>query len=42
LGLPSGSYQIRDLWQRKDLPPATSLDITLPAHASVLYRLTKP
>ena len=42
LGLLSASYQIRDLWQQKDLPPATSLDITLPAHASVLYRLSRP
>jgi hypothetical protein len=42
LGLPPASYRIRDLWQRKDLPPAESLDITLPAHASVLYRLAKP
>src|SRR5205814_4665406 len=39
LGLSPASYRIRDLWQRKDLSPAVSLDITLPPHASVLYRL---
>ncbi len=42
VGLPGGRALVRDLWQRKDLSPATSLDITLPAHASVLYRLNKP
>jgi alpha-galactosidase len=39
LGLPPASYHIRDLWQRRDLPRATSLNITLPPHASVLYRI---
>jgi hypothetical protein len=39
LGLSPAAYRIRDLWQRKDLSPAASLDITLPPHASVLYRL---
>jgi len=42
LGLPAGSYRIRDLWLRKDLPPAASLNVTLPPHASVLYRLARP
>ena len=39
LGLPVASYRIRDLWSRKDLPPASSLNFTLPPHASVLFRL---
>lgn len=40
LSFPSGPFRIRDLWQHKDLAQANSLDATLPAHASVLYRLT--
>jgi len=39
LGLEAGDYHIRDLWQRKDLGPAKSLDLTLPSHACVLYAL---
>jgi len=39
LGLPRGSFRIRDLWNRKDLPPSESINLTLAAHASVLYRL---
>ena len=38
LGLPEGSYRLRDLWQRKDLAPASALSVSLPAHGSVLYR----
>jgi len=40
LGLPRGSFRIRDLWNRKDLPHSESINLTLAAHASVLYRLT--
>lgn len=40
LSLPEGRYRMRDLWQRKKLAPAESLDLTLPAHGCVLYRLT--
>jgi len=29
--------QLRDLWERKDLPPSGEVDVTLPPHASVLY-----
>src|SRR5690242_3384611 len=39
LGLPAGSYQLRDLWLGKDLAPADSLSVSLPPHGSVLYRL---
>jgi hypothetical protein len=40
LGLPQGKYAIRDLWEQKDLGPAGSLEVQLPAHGTVLYRLT--
>jgi hypothetical protein len=39
LGLADGEYLQRDLWERKDLPSAKSLAVTLPPHASVLYKL---
>ncbi len=39
LGLQSAKYKIKDLWERKDLGPATSVDITLSPHESVLYML---
>ena len=42
LGLSSNAYQLRDLWQHKDLGSADSLTVTLPPHASVLYRLSPP
>jgi hypothetical protein len=40
LGLPGKSYQLRDLWEHKDLGSATALTVELPAHACALYRLT--
>jgi hypothetical protein len=39
LGLPAGAHVIRDLWARRDLGKAASLKTTLPAHASMLYRM---
>ena len=36
------AYARRDLWERKDLGSATSLDLTLAPHACVLYRLSEP
>jgi alpha-galactosidase len=39
LGLPEGNYAIRDLWERKDLGSAGSLELQLPAHGTALYRL---
>jgi hypothetical protein len=40
LGLASVEYEVRDLWERKDLGPAKSLNLTLGSHACVLYRLS--
>lgn len=38
LGLTTGaSYDLRDLWKRKDIGAATALKLTLRPHASVLY-----
>jgi alpha-galactosidase len=39
LGLGESSHAVRDLWARKDLGKVASLKTTLPAHASVLYRV---
>jgi hypothetical protein len=38
IGVPDGSYKLRDLWEHKDLGPAKEITITLAPHASVLYR----
>jgi alpha-galactosidase len=38
LGLTAPSYKLRDLWKRADVGSAASLEITLPPHASVIYR----
>jgi len=38
LGLLAPSYTLRDLWTHENIGSATSVEITLPAHASVLYR----
>ena len=40
LGLPEGEYVLRDLWEHKDLRSAASLELRLPAHGSVLYKLS--
>ena len=37
--LPEGKYQLRDLWEHKNLDPADSLAVTLAPHASVLYKV---
>jgi alpha-galactosidase len=42
LGLDAGSYKLRDLWEHKDSPVGTSLNVTLPPHASTLYRASLP
>jgi len=39
LGLNSAAYEVRDLWERKDLGTAKSLDLALPSHACALYSL---
>ncbi len=38
LGLSAPSYRLRDLWTHQDIGSATAVEITLPPHASVLYR----
>jgi len=40
IGLAANSYKLRDLWLRENLHCATSLNITLEPHASVLFRAT--
>ena len=42
LSLPKRKHAVRDLWEHKDLPRATSLDVTLPPHGCVLYRVSAP
>jgi len=42
LGLDAGNYKLRDLWEHKDSPATTSLNVTLPPHASILYRASLP
>ncbi len=37
LGLPENQYQIRDLWEQRDLGPAQSAVVTLPPHGAALY-----
>jgi hypothetical protein len=38
LGIPEGSYRLRDLWEHKELGAAKDVIVTLAPHASVLYR----
>ena len=40
LGLNGAKYELRDLWERKNLAPAASVSVTLAPHASVLYRIS--
>ena len=40
LGLPGGSYRLRDLWTSSNRPNVGSLEVTLRPHASVLYRVS--
>ncbi|QNI33981.1 glycoside hydrolase family 27 protein [Alloacidobacterium dinghuense] len=37
LGLSGSSYKVRDLWQKKDLGSAATLQVVLAPHASALY-----
>lgn len=39
LALPQARYQVRDLWQHRDLGPATRLTVRLDAHGAGLYRI---
>lgn len=40
LGVRGAKYRMRDLWERRNLAPAESINVTLPIHGCVLYRLT--
>lgn len=40
LELTGTTYQLRDLWEHRDLGSADSLTATLPPHGSLLYRLS--
>ena len=37
LGMQGDRYQLRDLWERKDLGSPDALHLELPSHGSVLY-----
>jgi alpha-galactosidase len=39
LGVTESDYVLRDIWKQRDLGRAKAIDVTLPAHASILYRL---
>lgn len=39
IGVEGKRFTIRDLWAREDLETASGLNVTLPPHASALYRL---
>ena len=39
LGIPEGGYEVRDLWEQRDLGAAKAIDLKLAAHASALYFL---
>jgi hypothetical protein len=39
-GLCSAQYKVRDLWDHKDIGSRKSMELTLPSHACVLYRLS--
>ncbi len=40
LGLQGTSYAIRDLWEQKDLGMSDRVQVTLPPHASALFRVS--
>jgi hypothetical protein len=40
IGLPDGSYGLRDLWEHKDLAVTESLSVALSPHASALYKVS--
>jgi hypothetical protein len=39
IGLGSGKYRLRDLWEHKDLGESDALSVTLPSHGVALYAL---
>ena len=40
LGLAAGAYRLRDLWEHRNLGFAKEIEVSLPAHACVLYRVS--
>jgi hypothetical protein len=40
LGLDGKTYELRDLWEHRDLGATSTLTATLPPHGSLLYRLS--
>jgi alpha-galactosidase len=40
LELREGAYEMRDLWEHKNLGPASALKLTLPAHGCMLHRVS--
>jgi alpha-galactosidase len=40
LGFSGKSYEVRDLWQHRELGAADHLDVTLSPHASALYQIS--
>jgi hypothetical protein len=41
LGFPAAKYKLRDLWQRRDVGAAASMEVTVPSHGVVLYRVSQ-
>jgi len=40
LGLAAGGYRLRDLWEHRNVGAAKRIEVPLPAHACVLYRVS--
>ena len=41
LGLEGNEYNLRDLWNRKDMGEASELAVKLPAHGCAMFRLSR-
>jgi hypothetical protein len=39
LGFTGARYTLRDLWEHRDLPAAVVVEVALPPHGSVIYRV---
>jgi hypothetical protein len=42
LGLKNSPYNLRDIWDHKDLGTKDSIDVTLAPHASAIYWASEP
>jgi alpha-galactosidase len=40
LGFPGAQYKLRDLWERKDAGVGAAMEVTVPPHGVMLYRLS--